>query len=44
MPTLEERVATLEAFMLEVKTQVKLVKLILMTVGASLGIDLVQYL
>ena len=41
---LEERVSALEVFMLEIKSQVKLVKLILMTVGASLGIDLVEYL
>jgi len=42
--SLEERVSALEVFMLEIKSQVKLAKLILMTVGASLGIDLVEYL
>ncbi len=42
--SLEERVSALEVFVLEIKSQVKLVKLILMTVGASLGMDVVEYL
>ncbi len=41
--SLEERVSALEVFVLEIKSQVKLAKLILMTVGASLGMDLIEY-
>lgn len=43
MPDLEKRVSDLEEFVSEIKQIVKLAKLILMAMGTSLGLDLIQF-